>query len=141
MFLNVFCRMRFVFHIKSPNILGGIERSVITRCNYLVNHGHEAYILCKDFFDPEDFTIVPIDSRVKVVDYTALMHLPEKPYFEYSLKWLLGKFKVQVFLYDGPVYQSHKARLYHKTPRCFLIRVLLSASPWGEVYRRMVNYY
>ena len=93
MFLNVFCRMRFVFHIKSPNILGGIERSVITRCNYLVNHGHEAYILCKDFFDPEDFTIVPIDSRVKVVDYTALMHLPEKPYFEYSLKWLLGKFK------------------------------------------------
>jgi len=84
--------MRFVFHLKTPNILGGIERSVITRSNYLVNHGHEVYILCKDFYDPEDFTVVPIDPRVKVVDYIGLMH-HERPDFEYSLRWLLGKFK------------------------------------------------
>ena len=84
--------MRFVFHLVSPNTLGGIERSVITRCNYLVNHGHEVYILCKDYYDPEGFTVVPIDPRVNVVDYIDLMH-NEKPRFEISLKWLVVKFK------------------------------------------------
>ncbi len=84
--------MRFVFHLLSPNTLGGVERSIITRCNFLVNHGHEVYILCKEYSDPKGFSVAPIDSRVNVVDYIDLMH-HEKPGFSYTLKWLLDKLK------------------------------------------------
>ena len=84
--------MRFVFYVTSPNVMGGIERSVITRCNYLVDHGHEAYILCNRYFDSEGFTIVPIDPRVHVVDYIDLMH-HEKPSFDNKLNWLMVKCK------------------------------------------------
>lgn len=84
--------MRLLFHVKNLNYLGGIERSIITRCNMLVARGHEVYILCNVPYDRKAFTVEQIDSRIKVVDYFDLMHI-SVPDLSSKWKWLVGKVK------------------------------------------------
>lgn len=84
--------MTILFHLSSLNKLGGIERSIINRCNYLVNRHHDVYILCTEPTDVNGYMVLPLDPRVKVIDCSQPME-SAKPGFGYRLKWNLMKLK------------------------------------------------
>jgi glycosyltransferase len=90
--------MKIVYCISGMFKLGGIERVIANKVNYLVNHGYEACIITTDQAGRPDF--FPIDERVERVDlglnYEAYNELPTwKRYWETWRKRSLHKARLE----------------------------------------------
>lgn len=58
--------MKLIYVVRSLHPIGGIERTLTDKANWLVTHGHE--VMFVTYKQGEDNVSFPMDSRVKLID-------------------------------------------------------------------------